>query len=92
MSHAVQGHQDRQVIVNSSDKMWSIGERNSNLLKYSCLEISMDNIKRQKDMIPEGNPQNQKVSNVLLEKSREHLIIAPVRMKRMGQSRYNAQL
>ena len=92
MSHAVQGHQDRQVIVNSSDKMWSIGERNSNLLKYSCLEISMDNIKRQKDMIPEGSPQNQKVSNVLLEKSREHLIIAPVRMKRMVQSRYNAQL
>ena len=52
----------------------------------------MDNIKRQKDMIPEGSPQNQKVSNVLLEKSREHLIIAPVRMKRMVQSRYNAQL
>ena len=40
--------------------MWSIGERNSNLLKYSCLEISMDNMKRQKDMMPEDKPPKSK--------------------------------
>ena len=42
--------QDRQVMVVSSDKMWSIGEGNGKPLQYSCLENSMNSMKRQTDM------------------------------------------
>ena len=42
--------QDRRVMVESSDKMWSIGERNGKPLWYSCLENPMNNVKRQKAM------------------------------------------
>ena len=41
--------QDRQVMVESSDKMWSTGEGNGKPLQYSCLENPMDSMKRQKD-------------------------------------------
>ena len=43
--------QDRWVMVESSDKMWSTGEGNDKLLQYSCLENSMNSMKRQKDRI-----------------------------------------
>ena len=39
--------QDRQVMVESSDKMWSTGERKS--FQYSYLENLMNSMKRQKD-------------------------------------------
>ena len=42
--------QDRRVMVESSDKMWSTREGNGKALQYSCLENSMNSIKRQKDM------------------------------------------
>ena len=42
--------QDGQVIVESSDKMWSTGEGNGKLLQYSCLQNPMNSMKRQKDM------------------------------------------
>ena len=42
--------QDRLVMVQSSDKMWSIGEGNGKSLQYSCLENPINNMKRQKDM------------------------------------------
>ena len=42
--------QDRQVMLESSDKMWSTGEGNGKPLQYSCLENSMKSMKRQKDM------------------------------------------
>ena len=35
--------------MESSDKTWSTGEGNGNLLQYSCLDNSMNNMKRQKD-------------------------------------------
>ena len=41
--------QDRQVMVESSDKMWSTGEGNGKPLQYSCLENPMNSMKRQKD-------------------------------------------
>ena len=41
--------QDRQVMVESSDTMWSTGEVNGKPLQYSCLENPMNGIKRQKD-------------------------------------------
>ena len=41
--------QDGQVMVESSDKMWSPGERNGKPLQYSCLENPMNSMKRLKD-------------------------------------------
>ena len=43
--------EDRQVVVESSDKTWSTGERNGKLLQYSCLENPMNSMKRQNDRI-----------------------------------------
>ena len=43
--------QDWQVMVESSDKTWSTGERNGKPLQYSCIENLMNSVKRQKDMI-----------------------------------------
>ena len=40
--------QDGQVMVESSDKMWSTGEGNGKPLQYSCLENPMNSMKRQK--------------------------------------------
>ena len=41
--------QDGQVLVESSDKMWSTGEGNGKPLQYPCLENPMNSMKRQKD-------------------------------------------
>ena len=38
-----------QVMVESSDKMWSTGEGNGKLLQYSCLENPMNSMKRERD-------------------------------------------
>ena len=40
--------QDRWVMVESSDKMWSTGEGTGKSLPYSCLENPMNSIKRQR--------------------------------------------
>ena len=42
--------QDGQDMVESSDKMWSTGEGDGKPLQYSCLENTMNRMKRQKDM------------------------------------------
>ena len=41
--------QDGQVMVKSSDKMWSTGEGNGKPLQHSCLENPMNSTERQKD-------------------------------------------
>ena len=41
--------QDRWVMVERSDRMWSTGEGNGKPLKYSCLENPMNSMKRQND-------------------------------------------
>ena len=41
--------QDGQVMVKSSDKMWSTGEGNGKPLQRSCLENPMNSTERQKD-------------------------------------------
>jgi len=41
--------QDGWVVVESSDKTWSTGEGNGKPVQYSCLENSMNSMKRQKD-------------------------------------------
>ena len=43
------GPPNRWVIMESSDKMWSIGEGSGKPLQYSCLENPMNSMKRQKD-------------------------------------------
>ena len=43
--------QDGQIMIESSDKMRSTGERNGKPLQYFCLENPMNRMKRQKDMI-----------------------------------------
>ena len=50
MSHAVQGHPRITGVVKCSDKTWSIAGGIDNPLKYSFLEKSMENMKRQKDI------------------------------------------
>ena len=42
--------QDRWIMVESSDKLWSTGEGNVKPLQHSCLENPMNSMKRQKDM------------------------------------------
>ena len=41
--------QDGLVMVECSDKLWSTRERNGKPLHYSCLENSMNSMKRQND-------------------------------------------
>ena len=43
--------QDRWVMVERSDRMWSTGEGNSKPLQYSCLENPMNSMNRQNDRI-----------------------------------------
>ena len=52
LSHACRATQDRQVMVERSDRMWSTGEGNGKPLQYSCLENTMNSMKRQNDRIP----------------------------------------
>ena len=57
------------------------------------MENPTDSMKRQKYMTPgDEQPRGWKVSNMLLGKSEGQLLIAPERMKWMGQSRNDAQL
>ena len=41
---------DRQVMVESSDKTWPTGEGNGKPLQYSCLENPKNSMRRQNDM------------------------------------------
>ena len=52
----------------------------------------MNKMKRQKELNQKMSPPGQKVSNMLLEKSRGNLQVVPERMKQMDQSRNDAQL
>ena len=51
LSHARGTTQDGWVMVERSDRMWSIGEGSGKPLQYSCLENPMDSMKRQNDRI-----------------------------------------
>ena len=47
----MQATQDRWVMAESSEKMWSIGEGDGKPLQYSCLENPKNSMKRQNDRI-----------------------------------------
>ena len=49
LSHANGATQDRWVMVERSDRMWSSGEENGKPLQFSYLENPMNSMKRQKD-------------------------------------------
>ena len=51
LSHAHGATQDGRVMVERSDRMWSTGEGNGKPLQYSCLENTMNSMKRQSDRI-----------------------------------------
>ena len=51
LSDAHGATQDRWVMVETSDRMWSTGEGNGKPLQYSCLENPMNSMKWQKDRI-----------------------------------------
>ena len=51
LSHAHGATLDGWVMVERSDRMWSTGEGNGKPLQYSCLENSMNSMKRQNDRI-----------------------------------------
>ena len=63
--------QDRQVMVESCDTMWSTGEGNGKPLQYSCLENPMNSMKRQKDRTLKDELPGRKVPKMLLEISGE---------------------
>ena len=52
LSHAHRATQDGRVMVERFDRMWSTGEGNGKPHQYSCLENTMNSIKRQNDSIP----------------------------------------
>ena len=49
-------NQDRWVMVERSDRMWSTGEGNGKPLQYSCLENPMNRMKRKNDRMKEELP------------------------------------
>ena len=51
LSHARRATQDRRVMVERSDRMWSTGEGNGKPLQYSCLKNPINSMKRQNDRI-----------------------------------------
>ena len=51
LSHAMWATQDRRVMVERSDRMWSTGEGNGKPLRFSYLENSKNSMKRQNDRI-----------------------------------------
>ena len=50
--------QDGRVMVERSDRMWSIGEGNGKPLQYSCLENPMNSMKRQNRIRKEKLPRS----------------------------------
>ena len=77
------------VMVESSDKTWSTGERNGKPLQCSYLENPRNSMKRQEDMTLKSGLPWSASANMLLEKGGE---ITPEGMKRWNQSEKNTQL
>ena len=81
--------QDGWVVMERSDRMWSIGEGNGKPLQYSCLEKPMNSMKRQNDRTLKDELPRSVGVQLLLEISGE---ITLERMKGWGQSKSNTQL
>ena len=79
---------DRQVMVERSDRTWSTGEGNGKPLQYSCLENSMNSMKRKNYRILKEKLPRSVGAQMLQEISGE---IIPERMKGWSQSKNNPQ-
>ena len=89
LSHAVGATQDRQVMVERSDRMWSTGEGNGKPLQYSCLENPINSIKKQNDRIlKEELPRSVGAQYATGDQGKT----TPERMKGWSQSKNNTQL
>ena len=65
--------QDRRVMLERSDRMWSTGDRNGKPLQYSCLENPMNSMKRQngrilKEELPSSVSSSINIRNIKLTK------------------------
>ena len=75
-------------MVERSDKMWSTGEGNGKPLQYSCLENTMNSMKRQKDRtLKDEVPRLAGARYATWDQWRNNS-----RMKRQSQSKNNTQL
>ena len=75
--------QDGTVMVERSDRMWSTEEVNGKPLQYSCLENSMNSMKRQNDRIlKEELPRSVGAQYAIGDQWR-----TPERMRRWSQSK-----
>ena len=78
--------QDRQVMLEHSDKTWSTAEGNGKPLQYSCLENPMNSMKRQNDRtLKDELPRSVGVQYA----PRDWWRNKPERMKRRSQSKNN---
>ena len=89
LSHAHGATQDRWVMVERSDRMWSTGEGNGKPHQYSCLENPMNRMKRQNDRILKEELPRLVGAQYAKEISGE---ITPERMKGWRQSKNNTQM
>ena len=90
MNHAIQGH-PRQTGHSGVLQNTSTGGGNGKPPQYTCYEDLLNCIKRQKDMIPKDeSPRLEGIQYVT--KSEGQLVIAPERMKPLGQSRNDTKL
>ena len=89
LSHARRATQDGWVMVERSDRMWSTGEGNGKPLQYSCLENTMNSMKRQNDRILKEKLPRSVGAQYATGDSGE---ITPERMKGWSQSKKNTQL
>ena len=81
--------QDRQVMVERSDRMWSTGKGNGKPLQYSCLENPMNSMKRKNERILKEELPRSVGAQYVLEISGE---ITQERMKGWSQSKKNTPL
>ena len=87
-SHACGAAQHQRVVVERSDRTWSIGEGNGKPLWYSCLENPMNSMKRQKDRtLKDELPRSVGAQYATGDKWRTNS-----RKKRWRQSKNNTQL
>ena len=88
-SHACGATQDREVMVERSDRMWSTGEGTGKPLQCSCLENPMNSMKWQNDRIPkEELPRSLGAQYATGDQWRNN----SERMKGWSQSKNNTQL
>ena len=78
--------QDRRVMVERPDRMWSTGEGNGKPLQYFCLENPMNSRKRQNDRIPKEELPRSVGAQYAAGDNGE---ITPERMKGWSQSKNN---